>query len=42
MITVGLDIDIVKTVEENAIDMAQGGLLMEVKHLQVYFKLVQH
>ena len=35
MITVGLDIDIVQIVEENAIDMAQDGLLMEEKCLQV-------
>ena len=31
---VGSDIKIKVIVEENTIDMAQGGLLMEVKHLQ--------
>ena len=35
VIIVSSDIDIVKIMEENAIDMAQGGLLVEVKRLQV-------
>ena len=41
VVTIGLDIDIIEIVEENAINMAQGGLLMEVKHLHADFKLVQ-
>ena len=35
VMTAGFYIDIVKFVEENVIDMVQGGLLMEVKRLQV-------
>ena len=35
VVTVGSDIDIVDIVKKKAIDMAQCGLLVEVKHLQV-------
>ena len=35
VVTIGSDIEIKDIVEENVIDMSQGGLLMEVKCLQV-------
>ena len=35
IITIGSDEDIRHTVEENAVDMAQDGIIIEVKRLQV-------
>ena len=35
VITIGLEIDITQIMEENSINMAHGGIIIEVKSLQV-------